>query len=357
MSKMKKCAAIALSVLALSAWPAIDQARAQDKRFVLQAGAPVPFIGLLPAYVAQGAGFFKQEGLDVELRYASGAPQATQIAAANQADVAFVTVEPSINGYDKGIKGKIFARINNQLIYYIAAPEDSPIKTVEDLKGKKIGVPSLGSAAVPVIRSILRSGGVEPQSDTMLPVGVMDQAMAALRAGSVQALGLYEGIYFALERSGVKLRYFKHPALKDFGNTGLFASDQTIKTKKEDLCKFGRAMAKAALFSVTNKEAAVRLYWKAAPAARRGADEAEAMRNGLVEVGPVLKTFDIGFPPSAKYGVIDRRAFEQYIALNKEEGVIAVAPPVDAVATNDLIDCINAFDGEAVRKMAKDWKP
>jgi hypothetical protein len=54
----------------------------------------------------------------------SGGPQATQIVAANQADASLATVEPVINGYDKGIRGKIFARTNAELIYYIAVPED-----------------------------------------------------------------------------------------------------------------------------------------------------------------------------------------------------------------------------------------
>ncbi len=92
---------------------ALGSAQAQEKKFIAQGGAPVPYTGFLPLYVGQQAGFFKEEGLDVEVRYASGAPQGTQVTAANQADAAVVTVEPSINGYDKGIRGKIFSRINN----------------------------------------------------------------------------------------------------------------------------------------------------------------------------------------------------------------------------------------------------
>ncbi|MCG4720318.1 ABC transporter substrate-binding protein, partial [Bacteroides intestinalis] len=56
-------------------------AQAQDKKFIAQGGAPVPYTGFLSVYVGQQAGFFKQEGLDVEMRYASGAPQGTQITA------------------------------------------------------------------------------------------------------------------------------------------------------------------------------------------------------------------------------------------------------------------------------------
>jgi hypothetical protein len=54
--------------------------------------------------------------------------------------------------------------------------------------------------------------------------------------------------------------------------------------------------------------------------------------------------------------MIDRAAFEKYMELNKQEGVINAIPALDALVTNDFIDCINNFDGDAVRKMARDWK-
>ncbi|MBN9593838.1 MAG: ABC transporter substrate-binding protein [Afipia sp.] len=335
----------------------VQIAHAEEKAFIMQAGAPVPYTGFLAVYVGQQAGFFKQEGLNVEVRYASGGPQATQIVAANQADASLATVEPVINGYDKGIRGKIFARTNAELIYYIAVPEDSPVKTLADLKGKKVGVASFASAAVPVVKSMLKQSGVELQSDTLLPVGVMDQAMAALNSGKVQALGLYDGMYYALERAGFKFRYLHHPALASFGNSGLFASDETIKTKKKELCAFGRAFAKATLFADTNPEAAVRLYWKAVPSARRGASDEEAMKIGLAEVRPMLRARFFKFPPEGKYGVIDKDGFAKYIEMNKQEGVVTNAPPVDAISTNDFIDCINDWNSAEVLKKAKDWKP
>lgn len=350
-------AATGASLLLISTALSVGSAAAQQtKKFVMQGGAPVPYSAFIGAYVGQHTGFFKEEGLDVEVRYASGAPQGTQVTAANQADLAIVTVEPLINGYDKGVRGKFLGLINNKLIYYIAVPEDSPIKKVEDLRGKKIGVASFGSAAVPVVRSILRSSGIQPESDTLLPVGVMDQAMTALKSDKVQALGLYDGMYFALERAGFKFRYFHHPALGDFGNTGLFTSDDTIKNKKDELCRFSRAHTKAILFAVTNPEAAVKMYWKVAPSARRGANDEEAMKNGLAEIAPMLKVYDIGFPPASTYGKIDRTAFAKYVELNKQEGVINATPPIDAIVTDDFVDCMNKFDTDAVRAKAKAWK-
>lgn len=331
-------------------------ASAELKKWVAQGGAPVPYIAFVPIYVAQQAGFFKDEGLDVEMRYSSGAPQATQIAAAGQADSANVTVEPTISGYDKGIRGKIVMRTNKRLIYYLAVPADSPIKTVADMQGKKVGVANFGSAAVPVVRSILRSAGIQPAADTLLPVGVMDQALAALQSGNVQVLGLYDGIYYALERSGREFRYFYHPTLAGFGNGGLFIPDAVIASRPKDVCGYARSYAKGVLFAIENPEAALRMYWAVATSARRQGSEADALAYGRKELDPMLDGYDIGFPPQGRYGVIDRAAFQQYMDLNKQEGVVTAVPPIDAIVTDQFIDCINQFDGDAVRKLAREWK-
>lgn len=347
----------ALAAASVLAAAALAPAAAQDlKKYVAQGGAPVPYIAFIAVYVAQQAGFFKEEGLDVELRYASGAAQATQIAAAGQADSANVTIEPAIAGYDKGIRGKIVMRNNSRLIYYIAVPPESPIKTVADLKDKKIGVANFGSSAVPVVRSMLRGAGVPITPDTLLPVGVMDQAMAALKSDKVQALGLYDGIYYGLERAGYQFRYLYHPTLAEFGNGGLFVSDATLAAKRQEVCGYARAYAKGTLFAITNPEAALRMWWKVSPSARRGATDEEAIKNGMGELTQILEGYNIGFPPQARYGVIDKAKLVEYMELMKQDGQIPSIPPVDAIMTDSLIDCINAFDGDKVRAFAKAWK-
>lgn len=331
-------------------------AASELKKFVAQIGAPVPAINNISMYVAQQAGFFKEEGLDVEFRYSQGAAQATQIAAAEQADGAFVTFEPAILGYDKGVRGKIVLSSGKQLIYFIAVPADSSINTVADLAGKKIGVINLGSGAVPVVRSILHSAGVEVAADMLLPVGFGDQAMAALKSDQVQALGLFSGVYFGLERAGFSFRYFKHPTLETFGNTGLFVSDAVIAKKPDDICGFGRAYTKGTLFTLANPEAAVRMWWEISPSSRRGATDEEALKNGLAELKQITATYDTGFPPEAQNGLVDEAKLKEYMELLKGDGQISRIPPADAIATKSFAKCINSFDGLAVRKLAQEWK-
>ncbi len=111
-------------------------AHAQTK-LIEQAGYPVPDLSNILNLIAEQAGFFKEEGLQVEVRYSTGGPQATQITASGGADVGQVTQEPPIQGYEKGIRGKIFYTQFTRLIYHLAVPADSPIKSIADLAGKE----------------------------------------------------------------------------------------------------------------------------------------------------------------------------------------------------------------------------
>lgn len=332
------------------------RAQGQTDKIVAQIGVPVPNIGALQIYVAQEVGFFGEEGLSVELRYSSGAPQALQLVAAGQADVALGTLEPLINGHEAGLPLKAFASTNREMIYYVAVPEASPIKAVADLKNAKIGVANLGGAAPGVVRSIHRSGGVEPTSDSLLPVGFGDQALAALSSGRVQALGLWSNAYFAMERSGHRFRYFHHPTLGRFGNLALIASDRVLGVRKKEICGFARAVAKASAFAIENPEMALRIYWKTVPGARKGTVDAEDVKNGMIELMPQIRDLDIGFPPAAQYGTIDESALEQFESMLQEQGGTKTKPPAAAIVTRSILQCMNSFDLANVRERARGWK-
>jgi len=91
--------AFTIATTALLVWPG----GASAEKLVLQAAFPVPSLSLAPVYIAEQAGFFKEEGLEVEIRFSSGGPQATQITASGGADLALVTIEPAIQGYDEPV--------------------------------------------------------------------------------------------------------------------------------------------------------------------------------------------------------------------------------------------------------------
>ncbi len=337
------------SLLALAGLMSGPALAAQE--MTVQGGAPVPYLGFLPVYVAEHAGFFKEEGLDVQMNYASNAGMAAQLVAAGNGDLAVNTFEPTAQGVEKGMKTKIFLQTNESMLYYVGIPQDSGIKEISDLKGKKIGVSNLGSSALPIIKSMLDESGVPHSSSTFLPVGVGGQAMAALNTGKVDALALWDGIYFGLERGGAKLNYLYHPTLHKFGNFGYMTSDQALKNKNDELCAFGRAVGKANYFLHENPRAVVPMYWESNPSARGNGDE-DAFNKTLDEITKMVATYGSG----DTFGAIDKQGFTAYLSMLKEQGYISKPLSVEDVATDALTACANEFDKDAVREQARAWK-
>jgi NitT/TauT family transport system substrate-binding protein len=348
------CSALCVAVLMLAGG---SQPSWAGKSLIMQVGSQVPSVSTLLLYVAEKVGFLKKENLTFDVRYTANAPTAMQLVAAGNADVGVLTAEPLILGYDKGLHGKMFFIHQRPLNYYVAVPEDSPIKSIADLKGKVIGVSNLGSAAVPVVKSMMKTVGAEQGKDySIAPIGVLDQAVAALKSGRVTAIALWESQYAALARMNLPLRYFHHPTLGDFGNNGFAASNETIKNKPEALCALVRSVTEAMIFVRANPLAALNIYWQVNPAAKGSGDPAEAQAAGLREIDYIVKGYRPYTDGQKDFGKVDRAGFEQYMHLYKEQGLLKTIPPVDQLVSDQFASCADNIDAKAIRKLAAGWK-
>ena len=341
-------------VLAVCLAPS-DAAQAQT-RLVEQAGYPAPDLSNILNLIAEQVGFFKEEGLQVEVRFSTGGPQATQITASGGADVGQVTQEPAIEGYDKGIRGKMFYTQFTRLIYHVAVPADGAIQSIADLTGKKIGVSNMASASLVVARSALRHHKVPIEGDTFRPVGLGDGAVAALRTGQVQALSMWTAAYASMMRAGISFRFLYHPTVAEIGSGGFFASDKVLAEKRDSLIKFARAQAKATIFVLENPEATLRLYWKSNPAGRGGGTDEEALKRGLIEMSTVRPVYSREKLADKRYGFADMAGIQTYVDMFRDEGVIARSIPATELVTNEFVEQINNFDVAKVRALAQNWK-
>jgi NitT/TauT family transport system substrate-binding protein len=249
----------------------------------------------------------------------------------------------------------VFYQKGNRFIYFAAALPDGPIKTLAGLRGKKIGVASLGSAAVPVINSSLRASGVDPKSVSYIPVSTGNAAMLALRSGQVDALGLWDSAYASYESIGQPLRYLEDPQISDYGNGAFFASDKTFTEKRKELVGFSRAINKASVFILESPAAAVKLYWKSNPGSKAAADEAEALAKAANELKFLSRSYDIT-GADKRYGAVDVKKAQQYIDLMKTEGLITQTIDAGAMFTTALVDESNKFDAEKVKASARGMK-
>src|SRR5690349_10766528 len=160
-----------------------------------------------PFAVAAKMGWFKQEGVEVELVPLAGSGDCTKTVATREVAFALPSVEPLAAARPQGVKAKIFYTAYQGNIYGIAVPADSPAQKMADLKGKTIGVISMGSAGVQIARALAATSGLDPASDINVVVaGEGAQTAAMLRSRQVDALSQFDTQYAMVENAGMKLR-------------------------------------------------------------------------------------------------------------------------------------------------------
>ncbi|MBQ9758141.1 MAG: ABC transporter substrate-binding protein, partial [Opitutales bacterium] len=259
--------ALALSV------PAISAVAAEK----IRAGY-LPTTGHAKFFVACEEGFFKEEGLDVELVEFSNSADGLAALRARKLDIAaFGTSAPLIHisrGADLRIIGGV---MGEDAAIFTSAKNAGTLKTVADLKGKKIATVRLSSGDA-ILRGALADAGLDWKKDVRLfelknPPAVQE----AVRTGQVDA-GITWGPYdIRAEQAGlfVAIRsrdlYPGHPCCRLAVNTA------SIRENPETWVKFLRAFLKAEKFALTHKDetvAHIQKYFEI---------DAETIRKGFYE--------------------------------------------------------------------------
>lgn len=233
----------------------------------------------------QALGYYREEGLEVNLVGAAGSQPSLQLVLGNQADVGTVQPISLFQTRPKGARAKAFYTMVRRNWFYPVVIDGSPIKSLRDFKGKRIGVQSMGASMVPFMKLVLKDAGMDPERDvSFVAVGTGAGAAALLKQGQVDILGLWSAQYAAMENAGFKFHKFVDvKPIKDMSfAVTLIARDAWLRDNPKVAISLGRSMARATLFALNNPEATVRLHWKMIPQSKpTGVDDATAMRWGV----------------------------------------------------------------------------
>ena len=182
-----------------------------------------------PFAIAMKRGWYAKAGMKVQLVPVPGSTDCVKLVATGDLPWSLPSIEPIPAARQQGVKAKIFYTAYQGNIYGIAVPKESAIRSVKDLKGKKTGVASMGSAGVPVARGILAMNGLDPDNDAQIVVvGEAAQAAALIRGGQVQALSLYDTQYALVESAGQPVRLLDSGPVARFPSNGFFALESPI---------------------------------------------------------------------------------------------------------------------------------
>lgn len=217
-----------------------------------------PSLCAAPMYIAIENGYFEEEGLDIE-QVTIDAAHVSEAIGANQVDVGMGLVGKLLQPIENGLPIKFTTGIHTGCIKLLV-PGDSDIKSIEDLKGKKIGVPGLADAATVIAKRSLSSVGIgvtEQNMEVEFSVYSRNDLAQALENGAVDAIGLGDpAASIAEEQYGLVplIDTASDPVYKDEYCCDAFVTNKLASENPEAAAAFTRAVQKASQWVQNNPD-------------------------------------------------------------------------------------------------------
>lgn len=158
----------------------------------------------LPARLTEQLGYFKDEGLDVELLSQPAGVDAENelLAGAVQAVVGFYDHTIDLQTKGKDVKAiVVFGQVPGE-VEMVSTKAADTVKSMADVKGKTLGVTGLGSSTSFLTQYLAGQHGIQSTEYTMLPVGADVSFIAAIKQGRIDAGMTTEPTVSALQKSG-----------------------------------------------------------------------------------------------------------------------------------------------------------
>ena len=300
---------------------------------VFKVAMPSTTQAVLPFTIARDKGYYRAEGLDVELILMS-APNASR--ALLSGDVTVATVGGA--GMPPVLRGSpmkfLFTTYNRAMFWLYAKPE---IRDVKALKGKRVGVSGIGSGPDSLLREILRLNGLDANRDvTILSLGVMPTIYAGLQSGIVDGAMLSPPVTFKAEEAGFReLVAFPTQDLVELQGS-ILVRDVSLQSEPAQMERFLRASYKGFLHIKENRAATIPI---------------------------VARYLQVSEAQAAKaYDQVVRPAMTQDGTLSQELQAKAVEHVLKRLDLKEAPPLAKIFDFALARKVsgelqAKGWKP
>jgi len=193
----------------------------------------------VPTDIGAQTGLFKKHGIDVTISSFGGDARVQQAMTADGIDIGLGS-GPGLAFVVKGspVKG-IAAMADSPLTFALVVRNDDSIKTLDDLKGKKVGVSTVGSVTGWLVGETARQKGWGYDGMELTPVGDDASRVAAVKTKSIDGAVVNLAVAFNfVERGDGRVLLLFGDLLKDFHVHVIFATDKAIATRPEALRKF-----------------------------------------------------------------------------------------------------------------------
>jgi NitT/TauT family transport system substrate-binding protein len=295
--------------------------RAQEKKSLRVVFTSLAWNSELPFRTALTRGFFKNQGLEIQPIFVRGGPAAMAALASGEVDFAEIGgAQTVMRSRARGLDVSIIASISNATNYQVVGGKSA--RTLEELKGKILGVTGAGAFSDFAMRTFLRRRGIDPDKDiTLRAIGG-----SALRAGALER-GIVAAAPFAPEDT-VRLVRLGFPMIANLSDT-VNIPQSIVTTRNEALEKlpdtskrFLKALILGIQFAKTNK-----------------ADAIKAGYDGGLQGEPdiVSQAYDLYAPALTADLSLNIQGFQFMLDEDKRNGLIDSKMTVDRVISDKLL--------------------
>jgi ABC-type nitrate/sulfonate/bicarbonate transport system substrate-binding protein len=239
-------------------------------------------LSVFPALVAIRKGFYKDEGLEVDMVLMQ---PTIAVKALISGDADYLLAWGSaVRAAVTGVPIKAVVGMASRPLHVLVARPN--IKTAKDLKGKIIGVDAVAGTVDYLSRVSLRHFGMEPSKDAQIMViGESATRVTALRAGSIDATPIDVSLAVKAEDEGFKRLLYLGDII-ELPLTGIAVMDKQIQTQREQVKRVVRATVRGTRFMKQNQKDTIQMlsdYLRLTPA--QSVKTYEASINSFTEDG------------------------------------------------------------------------
>ena len=187
-------------------------------------------------HLAKEKGWFAREGLEVDIQDGTGSLNTIQLVGSGRVDVGQVQLGVMAIAREKGVPIKSFAGFVRKSDLGVIVPRDSGMKTVKDLKGKKL-LCFAASPWAPFIDNFLAKGGLDRSTVeiSMVPPATMAAVYMSNGADGILTVEPFGLPIVEKNRPSISIRLADYGI--NFPSYGLIATEETIAKRRDGLAK------------------------------------------------------------------------------------------------------------------------
>ncbi|MEM2447105.1 MAG: ABC transporter substrate-binding protein [Candidatus Bathyarchaeia archaeon] len=281
----------------------------------------IPNVQFAPFYVAIEKGYFRQEGIELEFNYGWEA-DIVKLVGTGELDFAIASGEQVLLARSQGLPIVYVAGWYHRFPVVVVSLEEKGIKSLQDLRGKKVGIPALFGASYVGWRALLKAEGFKEEDFNLQEIGYTQ--VESLTKGLVDAAICYamnEPVQLRL--AGYKVNVITVADRVNLISNGIMTNEKTIKEKPELVRGMVRAFLRGLRYTIENPDEAFEISKKYVPEMKE--DQKEVLKEA------------IKFWTSLHLGRTEKADWEATLKALRDMGLITTEVQVEKAFTNEFV--------------------